>query len=412
MKAAIITIGDEILIGQIVDTNASWIAAILAQEGILLVSKMTARDDFASIITALDRAFSDADLVIMTGGLGPTKDDMTKTALAAYFGGGFIFSQETYTRLENLFLKRNIPISEAHRQQCFLPAAATIIKNEMGTAPGMWFEKDDKMLCSMPGVPHEMKYIMTHGVLPRVLSMSQMAYRQKTIRTSGTGESVLADLIEPVLTKHPVNIAYLPSHGQVRLRLSLVGEKGKENEMDKTLALAVSEVTHIIAPFVYGFDNDTLEGHVGQLLLNRGLTLGTAESCTGGYIAHLITSISGASSYYKGSIVAYSNDLKENLLDVSSITLNNFGAVSEETVQEMVRGVLKKLQCDVAIAVSGICGPTGGTSEKPVGTVWVAVGDNDEIITRRFLFVKDRLLNIKYTAVYALDQIRKFLSAR
>jgi nicotinamide-nucleotide amidase len=412
MKAAIITIGDEILIGQIVDTNASWIAAILAQEGIMLVSKMTARDDFESIITSIDRAFSDADLVIMTGGLGPTKDDMTKTALEAYFGGGFIFSQETYSRLEKLFQRRNIPISEAHQQQCYLPVAATIIENEMGTAPGMWFQKDDKMLCSMPGVPHEMKFIMTHGVLPRVVSMSQMAYRQKTIRTSGIGESVLADLIEPVLLNHPVSIAYLPSHGQVRLRLSLVGEKGKESEIDKTLALAVSEATHVIAPYVYGFDNETLEGHVGKLLLNRGLTLGTAESCTGGYIAHLITSISGASSYYKGSIVAYSNGLKEDLLEVSAMTLNNYGAVSEETVQEMVRGALKKLQCDVAIAVSGICGPTGGSSEKPVGTVWVAVGDMNEITTRRFLFVKDRLLNIKYTAVYALDQIRKFLSAR
>jgi nicotinamide-nucleotide amidase len=411
MKASIITIGDEILIGQIIDTNASWIAAVLAEDGILLASKMTARDDLQSISLAIERAFSDADLVLMTGGLGPTKDDMTKHALLAFFGGEFVFSQETYERLEKLFVRRNIPISEAHRQQCMLPSSASIIENQMGTAPGMWFEKDGKMLCSMPGVPHEMKYVMLHGVIPRVRSRSQVVFRQKTIRTSGTGESVLADLIEPVVARHSINVAYLPSHGQVRLRLSVVGEKGRERELEKVLDLAVEETVKVIAPHVYGFNNESLEAYIGNLLLAKGLTLGTAESCTGGYLAHLLTTVPGASRYFQGSIIAYNNTIKQDLLGVSAVTLERHGAVSEETVREMVQGALKMLRCDLAVAVSGISGPTGGSEDKPVGTVWIAIGNREKTETKRFLFVKDRLLNIKYTAVYALDQVRKFLTA-
>jgi nicotinamide-nucleotide amidase len=412
MKAAIVTVGDEILIGQIVDTNAVWIAGILAQEGIMLASKMTSGDDLESIITAIDRALTDADLVLMTGGLGPTKDDVTKKALEKYFGGGFTFSQETFDRIEKLFIKRNIPISEAHREQCFLPTLATIIDNQMGTAPGMWFEKSGKFLCSMPGVPHEMKYIMSHGVLPRVRTMSQIVYRQKTIRTAGIGESVLADTIEPILEKHVVKIAYLPSHGQVRLRLSLEGKKGSEEELETILQKAVSDTVEAISPYFFGYDDEQLESHVGKLLVKKNQTLGTAESCTGGYIAHLITSIPGASQYFRGSIVAYDNGIKHEVLDVDKLTLENHGAVSEATVQEMVKGALKVLKCDVAIAVSGISGPTGGTIDKPVGTVWIAVGDKSDTWTKKFLFTKDRVLNIKYTAVYALDMLRKFLSAR
>ncbi|MBK8502670.1 MAG: competence/damage-inducible protein A [Saprospiraceae bacterium] len=412
MKAAIVTVGDEILIGQIVDTNAAWIASILAKEGIMLVSKMTASDDLDSIITAIDRALTDADLVLMTGGLGPTKDDITKNALEKYFGGGFTFSQDTFDRIEKLFIKRSIPISEAHRQQCFLPTIATIIENQMGTAPGMWFEKSGKILCSMPGVPHEMKYVMKHGVLPRVGTMSKIVYRQKTIMTAGIGESVLADKIEPILDNHEVKIAYLPSHGQVRLRLSREGAKGSEKEVEAILQKAVTETVEAITPYFFGYDDEQLESHVGQLLMKKGLTLGTAESCTGGYIAHLITSIPGASQYFRGSIVAYDNGIKQEVLHVNQVTLETHGAVSEGTVQEMVNGALKTLKCDVAVAVSGISGPTGGTEDKPVGTVWIAVGDKGDTWTTKFLFTKDRVLNIKYTAVYALDMLRKFLSAR
>ncbi|MCB0688857.1 MAG: competence/damage-inducible protein A [Saprospiraceae bacterium] len=412
MKASIITIGDEILIGQIVDTNAAWMAAQLSEAGILLASKMTAGDDKKSILTALDRAFHDADLILMTGGLGPTKDDMTKTALLEYFGGGMVFSQQTYDRIEKLFVKRNIPISEAHRQQCYLPDAAEIIVNEMGTAPGMWFEKDGKSLCSMPGVPHEMKYVMMHGVLPRVAAISDVVYRQKTIHTSGIGESQLADVIEPILESHPVSIAYLPSHGAVRLRLSKVGKAGEEAQVEDTLESAVAPVVEAISQYIYGYDGETLESSVGKLLLQKGLMLGTAESCTGGYIAHLITSVAGASRYFRGSIVAYNNDVKESILGVELKTLEECGAVSEETVREMVAGALPVLGCDIAIAVSGISGPGGGSPAKPVGTVWVAVGSKEQVMVKKYLFVKDRILNIKYTAVYALDLLRKFLTAR
>lgn len=412
MKASIVTIGDEILIGQIVDTNAAWIASVLSEIGILISSKITVGDDKESILNAIKRAFNDADVALTTGGLGPTKDDITKPALAEYFGGGMKFSPSTFARIEKLFAKRGIPLSESHKQQCHLPAAAEIIANEMGTAPGMWFEKDDKVLCAMPGVPHEMKHLMINGVLPRLVQSSQVVYRQKTIRTSGIGESVLADLIEPVLEEHDVSIAYLPSQGQVRLRLSKVGVKGEEELLERTLDNAITAVTQVIEPHVFGFDGETLQSFVGKVLQERGLTLGTAESCTGGYIAHMVTSVPGASGYFRGSVVAYDNGIKEKVLGVKNNTLERYGAVSEQTVSEMVSGAITLLECDIAIAVSGISGPSGGTREKPVGTVWIAVGDKNTIVAKRFLFAKDRVVNIKYTANYALDQLRKFLSAR
>jgi nicotinamide-nucleotide amidase len=412
MKAAIITVGDEILIGQIVDTNAAWIASRLAEEGILIRKKISVGDDEESIIKAIDEAFLQADLVIMTGGLGPTKDDITKTALAKYFDSELIFSEETYERIKDLFEKRQIPISEAHRQQCYMPKKAAIIENKMGTAPGMWFESEGKSLCSMPGVPHEMRYVMEHGVMPRVIVKSEQVYRQKTIRTSGTGESVIAEIIEPILMNHGVKTAYLPAQGQVRVRLSLTGKKGDEQQIEAALQAAVEAVVTAIQPHVFGYDNDPLEAHVGHLLQAKNLTLGTAESCTGGHLAHMITSIPGSSGYFMGSVVAYDNSIKEKVLGVSSATIEKFGAVSEETVREMVQGALHLLECDIAIAVSGICGPGGGTTEKPVGTVWIAIGDQGEVKARRFLFTKDRLLNIQYTSVYALDFLRKFLSAR
>ena len=233
-----------------------------------------------------------------------------------------IFSDETYARLSALFKKRQIPITEAHREQCYMPDQATLLVNNRGTAPGMWFEKSEgKMLCSMPGVPHEMKYILQYGLLPKVRDQNQIIYRQKTIRTSGTGESILAEMVEPVLAKHPVKVAYLPAQGQVRLRLSMEGPKGSEINIEQSLQKAVAETVAIIEPHVFGYDDEVLEAHVGELLKNRDLTLGTAESCTGGHIAHLITSVSGASSYFRGSIIAYDNEIKEHVLAVRHQTL-------------------------------------------------------------------------------------------
>ncbi|NND33012.1 MAG: competence/damage-inducible protein A [Saprospiraceae bacterium] len=412
MRAAIVTVGDEILLGQIVDTNSAWIADRLSMEGILIVRKTSVGDVEDDICSAIQQSFKVAELVIMTGGLGPTKDDITKKALAKFFECDMVFSEDTFTRLSDLFLKRNIPITAAHKEQCFMPDRAELIINNRGTAPGMWFEFGDRMLCSMPGVPHEMRYIMENGVVPRVKDLNRIIFRQKTIRTSGTGESVLAEIIEPILEGHPVKVAYLPAQGQVRLRLSVEGAKGSEVRIDQILQEAVRATVGVLGTHVYGYDHELLEEHVGNLLKSKGLTLGTAESCTGGHISHLITSIPGASAYFRGTIVAYDNGIKEKILGVKSITLESHGAVSIQTVREMVEGAIRVIGCDVAIAVSGIAGPEGGSDTKPVGTVCIAVGDKSDIKTRQFLFVKDRLLNIKYASMYALDMLRKFLSAR
>lgn len=413
MNVATITIGDEILIGQIVDTNAAWIGSKLVELGLSTTIKITIGDSNEEITKALEHAFAQADVVLMTGGLGPTKDDTTKKALTQYFKCESVFSQSTYDNIVKIFSKRGIPLKSAHKEQCYLPEIATLLENKMGTAPGMWFEKDGKYLCSMPGVPFEMKYIMTHGVLPRLRTLSQHYYEQITLKTSGIGESSLADLVESSLIKFSdVKIAYLPSVGGVRLRLSVQGGSGAQQKLSTTLTEAKEALVSNIASHVYGYDEDTLEGHIGELLLEKKLMLGTAESCTGGYIAHLITSVAGSSRYFKGSTIAYSNDVKISHLNVKPATIELHGAVSEQTVVEMVRGAIQNIPCDVGIAVSGICGPGGGSRDKPVGTVWMATGDKHTVWTKKHLFTKDRALNIKYTGIYALDLLRKFLSTR
>ncbi len=412
MTAAIVTIGDEILIGQIVDTNASWIANQLADIGIQTSIKLTVGDDLEKIIGAIDRASQLADVLILTGGLGPTKDDLTKKALAEYMGCGFVFSEPMYNRIVQLFEKRNIPVAAAHREQCYLPAAATMLENKMGTAPGLRFNRLGKTLFSIPGVPHEMKYLMTHHIVPWLSTRNENIFLKKTIKTSGIGESVLADLIEPVLKNHEVKVAYLPAPGQVRIRLSVDGMKQDADAVEDSLNAAIEDVEAVLGIHKYGFDDDTLEFCIGKQLMDCKLTIGTAESCTGGYIAHMITGVPGASHYFKGSVIAYNNEVKQDLLGVKASTLAEFGAVSGETVREMATGAISSLSCDIAIAVSGVAGPSGGSKNKPVGTVWIAVGDENNQRVKSFLFTKDRLLNIKYTGVYALDMLRKFLSAR
>ncbi len=410
MKTTILTIGDEILIGQIINSNASWISDILSEHGIQTVWHLSVSDEKQAILEALDLGFSRSDLIIVTGGLGPTRDDVTKLALASYFQCGLQFSQETYELIQEIFAKRNIPITDAHREQCLLPEKATLLPNRMGTAPGMWFQEGEKYLASLPGVPYEMKYIMKNSVLPRLRTLERLIYRKKTIRTAGIGETSVAELIEPKLAGHDVSIAYLPSVGQVRLRLSKTGTD--VSQVEKALENAVRDTLPAIEPYIYGYDDDLLEQHIGALLLQQKKFIGTAESCTGGFLAHAITSVSGSSQYFRGSIIAYSNSLKQSLLGVKESSLNEYGAVSSEVVREMVTGALDVLSCDIAVAVSGIAGPTGGTETKPVGTVWIAVGSKEEIITEKFLFTKDRVINIKYTAIYALVMVRKFLMGR
>ncbi|MFK7774659.1 MAG: competence/damage-inducible protein A [Saprospiraceae bacterium] len=410
MTAHIITIGDEILIGQIVDTNSAWMGQQLNMQGIQVGKIVTVSDTHKDITEAVESAFSEADIILLTGGLGPTKDDITKKALADYFGVEMRFSESTYNRIQRLFQKFGKSMTEAHHEQSYMPANADLLMNKMGTAPGMWFEQEGKVLVSMPGVPYEMKYLMEAEVLPKLKNQfpgKPIAHR--TILTVGEGESRIADRIEPFLEALPKNIkmAYLPGTGQVRLRMTGIGDD--EKELNTLLDQKVEELKPLILEFIYGFEKEKLEEVIGRMLVEKGKTLATAESCTGGFLAHKITSIPGSSAYFMGSVIAYSNEVKMNQLQVKSSTLKKHGAVSEETVKEMVQGALDLLKTDIAIAISGIAGPGGGTLEKPVGTIWIAIGDKNNTKTYQLNLWKDRMKNIEYTTTVALNAIRKFL---
>ena len=411
MTAQIITIGDEILIGQVIDTNSAWMGEQLNKQGIQIDKIVSISDTHEAITSAVSQAFEETDLILVTGGLGPTKDDITKKALADYFGVGMVFNESTYNRIQRLFDKFGRTLTPAHKEQCYMPTNADIMTNKMGTAPGMWFEKDGKVLVSMPGVPYEMKYLMEHEVLPKVKETFQgKPIAHRTILTVGEGESRLAaKLEEDFVSKLPENIkiAYLPGLGSVRLRLTGTGDD--ENVLHNLLDKKQKELTNLIPEFVYGYGKDTLEEVLGRLLKEKRKTMCTAESCTGGYLAHRITSISGSSAYFMGSVIAYDNQVKINQLNVNESTLETHGAVSEQTVTEMVKGALELLQTDIAVSISGIAGPTGGTPDKPVGTIWIAVGDKNRIETHQLNLWKDRIKNIQYTSVRALNMVRKFL---
>lgn len=410
MKIAILTVGDELLIGQVVDTNSAWMARKLNYHGMQVVKGLTVSDALPEIKRGLAEALAVADVVLMTGGLGPTKDDVTKKALAEFFGQGMRFDQPTYDRILKLFERWGRTSTPAHRQQCYMPENATLLFNKMGTAPGMWFHEQGKVVVSMPGVPYEMEYLMEKEVIPKLKqTFPVQPIVHRTILTVGEGESRIAALVEDIEDSLPANIklAFLPGLGQVRLRLTATG--ADELTLTALVDAKKKALEDRLRSFVFGYEEDKLERVIGQLLSERGLTLCTAESCTGGYLAHQITSISGASKYFMGSIIAYSNEVKMRQLGVREETLKEHGAVSEQTVIEMVKGALKLLQTDIAVSVSGVAGPTGGTPEKPVGTVWLAVGNADVIQTQVLHIGKDRLKNIQYSAVRAMDMIRRFL---
>ncbi|RMG79726.1 MAG: competence/damage-inducible protein A [Bacteroidetes bacterium] len=411
MKVSILTIGDEILIGQIVDTNSAWMAQQLNLIGARVIRILTVGDTREAILEGLKETAADADIILMTGGLGPTKDDITKKTLAEYFGTDMVFHQETWERIVRLFERWGIQTTDAHREQCFMPRNAIIMKNKMGTAPGMWFESGGKVFVSMPGVPYEMKYLMENEVLPRIKKrFVGQPIVHRTIRTVGEGESRLAKRIEDFENALPENckLAYLPGIGQVRLRLTATGPN--EAALEKMLDEQVEKLKSLIPELIFGYGTDTLEAAVGRLLRDKKRHLATAESCTGGFLAHKITSVPGSSDYFKGSIIAYANEAKIALLGVSPQTLQTHGAVSEQTVREMVAGAIRALKTDLAVATSGIAGPGGGTPEKPVGTVWIAVGDGHRIETRKLNIGKDRLKNIEFSTVQALNMIRLFVA--
>ncbi|MBK6932191.1 MAG: CinA family nicotinamide mononucleotide deamidase-related protein [Saprospirales bacterium] len=418
MNVHLLTIGDEILIGQITDTNSAWMSRQLNLRGFRVTGKSSVGDTQEAIIHGLEQAVSRADVVIMTGGLGPTKDDITKKTLADYFGSEMAFHQETYDRMAAYFARIGRQLPAAASIQATQPVQALLLTNKAGSAPGMWFERDGKVFISLPGVPFEMEYLMAEEVLPRLADRfpgKPIAHR--TLLTAGEGESNIASRLEAFENNLPANVklAYLPSLGQVRLRLTATWDEALHPDagvqLHTLLENKAAELQALLPDLVYGYDNDSLQQVVGRLLEARRLQFGTAESCTGGYIAHLITSAPGASNYFPGSIISYSYEMKTKLLGVQPQTLVRSGAVSEETVREMALGALDALGVDVALAVSGIAGPDGGTPDKPVGTVWMAVADRRRTTAEKYIFGRDRLKNIQLTATYGLNLVRKFLLA-
>lgn len=407
MIADIINIGDELLIGQVINTNASWMAERLNSIGIRVRQITAISDSGDHIKNAIDEAFRFSDLVILTGGLGPTKDDITKHVLAEYYKSQLVVHEPTLEQVEQFFKLRGRTITELNRRQAEIPECCEPLSNSSGTAPGMWFEKEGKILISIPGVPFEMRALMEDHILPRLASrINGDVILHKTVLTQGVGESFLADLIEAWEDALPANIrlAYLPQPGIVRLRLTATGN---DREMvEQSISQQLESLLKLIPGYVFGFDGDTLEGLIGKILINHTATICTAESCTGGYLAHMITRVPGSSDYFKGSVVAYSNELKTKLLGIDSVMIKKYGAVSREVVEAMAASARKLLNCTYALATSGIAGPAGGSDEKPVGTVWIAIAGPEGMNTKNFLFGNNRERNIHITALTALNMLR------
>jgi nicotinamide-nucleotide amidase len=407
MNAAIITIGDEILIGQTVDTNSAWMGAELSSLGFDVCRITSVHDRRADIIRSLDESAGQADVVLITGGLGPTSDDITKHTLAEYFKTRLVINQEVYNMVEEMMTMRNFPMNENNRKQAEVPESCRVLFNHAGTAPGMWFEKDGKIFISMPGVPHEMKHIMQVHVLPYLHQrFRSQVIIHKNIMTFGTSESRLAELLTNFEAGLPsfIKLAYLPSAGIIKLRLTGTGTV--QADLQKAISEQVRNLYNAISEFIYGEDEESIELVAGKLLRSKNMTMCTAESCTGGEIAHLITSVPGSSDYFRGSVVAYDNSIKHKVLGVRQETLKKFGAVSEETVREMAEGVRKLMHTDFAVATSGIAGPDGGTAEKPVGTVWIAVATPSGTIAEKRAFGNDRAINIRRSSFAALNLLR------
>ncbi len=410
IRASIITIGDELLIGQTVDTNSAWMGTHLNDAGIWVQRRVAVGDDREAILSALEEESAKSKVVLITGGLGPTADDITKPVLLEYFGGRMVQDIDTYTRVMALFESRGLPVLERNVAQAMVPDSCTVLPNLRGTAPGMWFEKNDCIFVSMPGVPHEMKGLMENAVIPRLQERFETpALLHHTLITSGMGESFVAERIrdfEAALPKH-IKLAYLPSYGLLKLRLTTeapdkITAAAEMKDAFQTLRSLVADILVAEADLPMGMI-------LGNALLEKGKTVGTAESCTGGRIASQIAAVAGSSRYYKGSVVTYANEAKINLLQVNPNTLQQYGAVSEQTVREMAEGALETLKVDCVMAVSGIMGPDGGTDEKPVGSVWIAVGGKGDIRTMLYRFRYDRPRNTEMTVVAAMNELRKWL---
>ncbi len=405
MKLALLCIGDELLSGYTVNTNAHWIGNYLQELGLELDVTITCKDEDLHILRWLDELSSDYDLVITTGGLGPTKDDITKSAIATWLGVGLVWDQATYDRIREAFAQRGIRLTEAHKDQCHFPDGMDLVQNDMGTAPGMVVRHGDATVISLPGVPYEMKHLLKDKLSTVLIDHVDGATTTHTYMTAGMGETSIAEKIADLVDALPAHcaMAYLPSTGNVRVQLK------SRREPDEQYDQAVKDLRERLGQIVFSESHENIAAALGRILVERDLKLTLCESCTGGYIAHQITSNSGSSRYYDGSFVSYANEFKSRVIGVSEQTLVAHGAVSEQVVREMVAGSLQVTQADVAIAVSGIAGPTGGTVEKPVGTFWVAWGSKGDIHTRKVLVQRDRMVNIRYISTFALNALRLYV---
>lgn len=410
ITASIITIGDELLIGQTIDTNSAWMAQHLNNMGIWVQRRVAIGDVREAILEALEKEGSASDIILITGGLGPTNDDITKTVLCEYFGGKLVPHEPTLQFVREIFESRGLPLLQRNLDQALVPDVCTVLPNGRGSAPGMWFEKNGKIYVSMPGVPHEMKGVMERQVLPRLQEhFHTPAVVHQTLITSGMGESFIAERLVDFEAKLPphIKLAYLPSYSLLKLRLTAFGpdKASTASEVSGYFLEMKALLTDIAVA-----DEDLPMGEVlGRLLKEKHKTVGTAESCTGGHIADHITAIPGSSAYFRGSVVTYANEMKMKLLGVREETLRTYGAVSEETVREMAAGALQLLETDYVIAVSGIMGPDGGTPEKPVGTVWIAAGSAGQLVTAKYQLRYDRERNTQMATIYAMNELRKLL---
>ena len=402
MFAEIITIGDELLIGQVTDTNSAWMGRELNKAGIEVIRVVSVRDRAEEITEAVDDAMKRVDIVLVTGGLGPTKDDITKQTLCTYFGTELVFSEEVFENVKRVLAGR-IPMNALNRSQAMVPKDCIVINNRVGSASVSWFERDDKVLVSMPGVPQEMTTVMSEEIIPRLREKFDTdIIIHKTFTIKNYPESVLAEKLESweVALPECIKLAYLPKPGIIRLRLTGRGKQKEEVRM--LMDMEAGKLEELLGDDIFDEDDTPLEILVGNLLKKKNLTVSTAESCTGGSIAARLTSIPGSSEYFKGAVVAYSNEIKEALLHVSTKTLEKRGAVSEETVVEMVKGAMETLKTDCAVSTSGIAGPGGGTREKPVGTVWIAAAYKNEIRTMKHETDRGREMNVERAGNNAL----------
>lgn len=404
MNAEIITIGDELLIGQVIDTNSAWLGQQLTANGINLLRKTAVSDNPDEIKASLKEAMNRSEIILLTGGLGPTKDDLTKAALADFFGMKMRFEESVLAAITELFRRFGREVTPTNRTQAEVPDGCVVIENKNGTAPGMWFDRDGKIVVSMPGVPHEMKSMFADGVLPKLHSKFKLpVIYHRTVMTHGIGESWLSDSLtdwEASLKNEEIGLAYLPATGMVRLRLTAKGID--RAALQKKVDAKIEELPAIIGKYIFAKEDTTLHEVVAKLLAEKKQTVATAESCTGGYIAHLLTSVPGSSAWYVGSALTYAYESKTALLDIPQDLMNEVGAVSEEVAKLMAENIRKKLGTDFAISTTGIAGPGGGTPQKPVGTVWIALASKDGVEAKKFLFGDNRERNIQRSALAGL----------